>query len=59
MELAFNAYEKYYIYSILLVTITLCSGIWAIKAQYEKRMNLYNTVQQKRVMPIVHAGTVR
>lgn len=59
VELVFNAYEKYYIYSAVLVTITLLSGVWAVKAQYEKRMNLYNTVQQKRVMPIVFAGTVR
>ena len=59
VELIFNAYEKYYIYSAVLVTITLASGVWAVKAQYEKRMNLYNTVQQKRVMPIVFAGTVR
>lgn len=59
VELAFNAYERYYIYSIILMMITVLSGIWAVKAQYKKRLNLYNTVQQKRVMPIVLAGTVR
>lgn len=59
VELAYTAYVQYYIYSIILVFITLFSGIWAIGAQYEKRMQLYNTVQQRRIIPLLHGKLVR
>ena len=59
VELAYTAYVQYYIYSIILVSITLFSGIWAVRAQYEKRMQLFRTVQQRRIIPLLHGHFVR
>ena len=58
-ELSFWAYEQYYWYAGLLLTITLLSSILTVAPLYIKRLQLYQLVAACHLVPIVKAGYVR
>ena len=59
LELGFTFYENYVAYAAILLVITLASGVLATYGLYDKRMALYNSVQQRHLVPVVIAGFVR
>lgn len=58
-ELAFTMYDQYYYYSIALLTVSLASGFTSTRVSYLKRLQLYRSVAQHRVVPVVQNGRVR
>lgn len=59
VELAFIMYEQYYAYAGLLLAITIAAGFASSYELYRKRVQLYNAVAQRHLIPIVQAGHVR
>ena len=58
-ELAFTFYERLYLLAACLLYITFQSAFIATYALYRKRQALFQSVDQKRLVPIVHAGRIR
>lgn len=58
-ELAFTMYEGYSYYAGILLAITLISGFMSTIIAYRSRLQLYNSIAQCRLLPLVHKGYVR
>lgn len=52
-------YEGYYYYAGVLLATTLISGFMSTRVVRKKRLQLYNSVAQRRVVPLVQHGRVR
>ena len=52
-------YEQYYYYAAALLGVTVVSCFTAVQVAYMKRMQLYASISQRRVVPIVQRGYVR
>ena len=59
VELAFIMYKQYHAYAGLLLAITIAAGFASSYELYRKRLQLYNAVAQRHLIPIVQAGHVR
>ena len=59
VELAFTMYEQYYYYAAALLGVTVVSCFTAVRLAYVKRMQLYASISQRQVVPIVQRGYVR
>ena len=59
VQLAFTMYEQYYYYAAALLSITLLSGFASTFQLYRKRLQLFQAVAQRHLVPIVQAGLVR
>lgn len=59
LELAFELYERWYTYAAALLSISVGASFLAVRVLYQKRMELYRTIQQQHVVPIVTGGRVR
>ena len=59
MELSFTIYEGYIPYAAILLFITVASGFAATSGLYSKRLALYDSVQQRHLVPMVIGGIVR
>lgn len=59
VEIAFITYEGDYKLAALLAAVTLVSCFAATSRLYGSRMKLYQSVAQRRLVPILHAGRVR
>ena len=58
-ELAFKFYEHYYQLAGTLLYLTIQSSFLASYALYQKRIHLFKSVGQKRLVPIVQSGHIR
>ena len=58
-EIAFTAYEDDYKLAGLLAGITLISCFMSVYRLFQSRMRLYESVCQRRLIPIVQGGRVR
>ena len=59
VELAYFLYVRYYWYVTLLLTTTLITSLAGVSVLYKLRRQLYNSVVECHVVPIVQAGLVR
>lgn len=59
VELAYTLYEGYSVYAAALLATTLISGVISTRVSYLKRLQLYTSVAQQRVVPLVQRGRVR
>lgn len=59
LELGFEVYKKGYTYAAVLMFISVVASFLGVQVLYRKRMELYGTIQQQHVVPIVTAGRVR
>ena len=58
-ELAYKFYERFYLLAACLLYITIQSAFLSTIMLYRKRTQLFQTLSQKRLVPIVHLGRVR
>ena len=58
-ELAFTMYEGYYYYAAILLNISLIAGFLSTVGAYQRRMQMYTSVAQRRLLPLVQKGYVR
>ena len=58
-ELAFAFYERYYQLASCLLFLTIQSCFVATVVQHKKRMQLFQSVGQTRLVPIVLSGRIR
>lgn len=59
MELAFEIYAGWYCYAAVLYFISIASCFLGVRALYVKRLELFKTIQQQHIMPVVSKGRVR
>ncbi len=58
-ELAFMFDERYYQLASSLIYLTVQSAFLATLTLYGKRIHLFKSVGQKRLVPIVQSGRIR
>ena len=58
-EIAFIIYEDDYKLAALLMVVTLASCLISTYRLYLTRLNLYQTLSQRRLVPFVQGGRVR
>ena len=58
-ELAYFLYWHYYWYAALLLTITIITSIAGVTVLYKLQRQLYGSVVECHLVPIVQAGFVR
>ena len=58
-ELAYFLYLRYYWYAVLLLSITIITSVAGVAVLYKLQRQLYSSVVECRVVPIVQAGFVR
>ena len=59
LELAFEIYIGWYCYAAVLYFISVVSCFLGVRALYAKRLELFKTIQQQHIMPVVSKGRVR
>ena len=59
LELAFEIYSGYYYYAAVLYFISVVSCFLGVRSLYVKRLELFKTIQQQHIMPVVSKGLVR
>ena len=58
-ELAYAFYERYYQLATCLLYLTIQSSFVATFLQHKKRMQLFTSIGQTRLVPIVLSGRIR
>ncbi len=58
-ELAYKFYERFYQLASCLIYIIIQSGFLSTYALYQKRIHLFQSLGQKRLVPIVHFTRIR
>lgn len=59
VEAIFHIYEQYYWYAGLLLFISFAAGTGAAVMIHQRQLQLYKSVVQHHLVPIVQAGHVR
>ncbi len=59
LELAYEVYAGWYCYAAVLYFISVVSCFLGVRALYLKRLELFKSIQQQHIMPVVSKGLVR
>lgn len=58
-ELAFTMYKGYYYYAAILLSISLIAGFSSTVSAFQRRMQMYTSIAQRRLLPLLQKGYIR